>query len=116
MKKHHFSNTFKFLAISIMIICPFHNYLGAQGDALIMPGKGVGVLKLGDRIDVINRKIGNIKVDNSRKVVNPTSGNEMWLSYKNLGMTFVFNYKTHKLEKIVVLTVGLLLENTGISV
>lgn len=112
MIKYRVSITFKFVIANIVFICLFQNYLLAQGDALIVPGEGVGVLKLGDSSEKIKRGIGSIRVNSLHKV----KDNEMWLLYRDLGMTLVFDYKTKELKKIIVLTVGLLVENTGISV
>jgi hypothetical protein len=105
----------KYLMAFILFISLFQNTLWPQGNALIVPGEGVGVLKLGESYHFIIQDLGDIAPSSWRKVQGEMNI-EIWLSYKDLGMTLVFDYETKKLEKIIVLSQSLLVENTGIHV
>jgi len=115
MLKNKIKQYLKYLIALLFINGLFNNTLSAQGNALIVPGEEVGVLKLGNPIGFITQDLGNIEPSRRRKVEDGTSS-EMWLSYKDLGLTLVFDYETKKLKKIVVVTPSLLVEGTGIHV
>ena len=70
-------------------------------------------MRLGETNEAIN-KILKIKFDDIKKV-GPESDFEMWLSYKNMGITLIYN-KDKKLDRIFVTNKALLVENTKISV
>ena len=86
----------------------------AQESNFIQPGIGVGNLKLGEDIKKINNKI-NIKYDEIKKVGQEVNS-EMWLSYKKIGLTLVYDYERKTLKKIIVTNKALLVENSKISV
>ena len=100
-------------AISICCIALLQKDISAQEDNFIRPGIGVGKLRLGasnsDLNKIINRKFNDIKK------VGPEKDFEMWLSYKNMGLTLIYS-KDKKLKRIVVTNRALLVENTRISV
>jgi hypothetical protein len=86
-----------------------------QGNALIVPGEEVGVLKLGNLVGFITRDLGNIEPSTVRKVEEGET-KEMWLSYTDLGLTLIFDYATKTLKRIIVLTPSLLVKGTGVHV
>jgi len=106
------------LALTPVLILAFAcltSFLSAQGNALIVPGEGVGVLRLGEPIAYIKQDLENTDPSTSR-LIEESGQKKVALSYKDFGLTFIFDFKTKKLEKIIVLTQNLLVENTGIHV
>ena len=101
--------------VLLLISSSFDNNLLAQGNALIVPGEEVGVLKLGNPIGFITQDLGNIEPSSWHKEEDGTS-TEMWLSYRDLGLTLIFDYETKKLKRIMVMTPSLLVKDTGIHV
>ena len=108
------STIFIFIFI-VLFFCFAHNGLFGQGKTVIVPGVGVGVLKLNGDINDVNTLIGRKKFSSAEKIESKEAGEEMWLSYKDLGMTLVYN-SARQLSKIIVLTAGLLIENTSLGV
>ena len=105
----------KYLIALLLIGGLFNNTLLAQGNALIVPGEEVGVLKLGNPIGFITQDLGNIEPSSWRKAGDGTSS-EMRLSYRDLGLTLIFDYETKKLKRIMVMTPSLLVKDTGVHV
>lgn len=87
-----------------------------QGDAMIIPGVGVGVLKLGERVDKILEKIDSKYAKQWRGAKESGDKKIMWLSLEELGMSLAFDFHTRTLRKILVLTEALLVQSTGIRV
>lgn len=85
----------------------------AQESNLIHPGIGVGILKLDAKKEEIDKIVG--KYDEIKKVVQQNNP-EMWLSYKKIGLTLVYDYERKTLKKIIVTNKALIVENTKISV
>ena len=102
----------KILLSIIILICWFGNTTIAEEHSYIQPGKGLGVFKIGERYQEIQKKLGKRKPDKTTKV----NSKEMWISYYDMGLTFVFSYKDKILQKIVVTSKGLLVERTGIRI
>lgn len=100
----------------ILLIILLPRLVSTQGDAMIIPGVGVGVLKLNKRVDDILKKIGPEEVQQWRKSQVQTEEKMMWLSLKELGMSLAFDYKSRRLKKIIVLTKALLVQNTSLRV
>lgn len=115
MLKNKIKQHLKYLIALLLIGGLFNNTLLAQGNALIVPGEEVGVLKLGNPIGFITQDLGNIEPSSWHKEEDGTSS-EMRLSYKDMGLTLVFDYGTKKLKKVVVVTPSLLVKGTGIHV
>jgi len=93
--------------------------ISAQGDAMIIPGVGVGVLKLGEHVDDILKKIGHSDVQQWRTTqvqIEKKIVKMMWLSLEELGMSLGFDYDNKKLEKILVSTKALLVQNTSLRI
>ena len=97
----------------VFLLCS--SYLSAQGNALIVPGKGVGVLELGEPINFIQQDLDNTEPSNWR-VTEEGNKKKVVLSYKDFGLTLVFDFETKRLERIIVMSPNLLVEGTGIHV
>jgi len=100
----------------ILIILMFPKPAFNQGDAVIIPGTGVGVLRLGEPINEILEKIGPTEAMQWRLAQTSEGEGLMWLSLEELGMSLAFDFRTKTLRKILVLTEALLVQNTGIRV
>lgn len=83
-------------------------------DSNIQPGTGVGALKLGDDVEVAHEKIGRRMADKAQRLVYQDV-EDVWLSYNDLGITLVFDYRK-KLKNIIVTSKGLIVEGTGIRI
>ena len=94
----------------------FPKYVSAQGDATIIPGIGVGVIKLSEDIDDILKKISPADSKQWRTAQLENEEKMMWLSLEKTGMSLAFDFKTRKLKKILVLTKALLVQNTSLRV
>jgi len=101
-------------AISICCIGFLQKEILAPEVNFIRPGIGVGKIKLGLSNKVINEIIKR-KFDNIKKA-GPEDDFEMLLSYKNMGLTLVYNNIDKKLKRIIVTNKVLFVENTRISV
>jgi len=115
MTKNKTYRSIEYLFVLILLIGLSNKSLPAQGNALIVPGEEVGVLKLGNSIGFITQDLGNIEPSTVRKVEDGEI-KEMWLSYKDLGLTLIFDYATKTLKRIIVLSPSLLVKGTGIHV
>jgi hypothetical protein len=115
MLKNRIERYLRYLVALILISGLFDNTLLAQGNALIVPGEEVGVLKLGNPIGFITQDLGNIEPSSWHKEEDGTSS-EMRLSYNDLGLTLIFDYATKMLKRIKVMTPSLLVKGTGIHV
>jgi hypothetical protein len=109
MLKNRIERYLRYLVALILISGLFDNTLLAQGNALIVPGEEVGVLKLGNPIGFITQDLGNIEPSSWHKEEDGTSS-EMRLSYNDLGLTLIFDYATKMLKRIKVMTPSLLVK------
>lgn len=99
--------------ISICLLVLLKEDISSQEDNFIRPGIGVGKLRLGESNEAIN-KIINRKFDDIKKI-GPEDDFEMWLSYKSMGLTLIYN-KEKILKRIMVTNKALFVENSRISV
>jgi hypothetical protein len=94
------ANRIWMLAAISLLVWPSGSRLLPQGDALIVPGVGVGVLRIGESITYIREDLAGQELSNSRLVeVGPKK--EMWLSYKDIGLTFIFSFGSRILDRII---------------
>ena len=122
MLKGKISGFLKYLAAFILSVGLLENAASAQENVFIMPGEptvitpgeGVGVLKLGEPYASIQKALGDIRPFSFALAENKVDGKELWLSYRDIGIAFAFDYETKILERIIVLTPALLVRNTGI--
>jgi len=101
--------------VSLIALIWLAPLLLAQGNALIMPGEGVGVLRLGEPISFVKQDLENVDPSTSR-LIEEGGQRKVALSYRNHGLTLIFDFKTKQLGKIIVQSQRLLVENTGIHV
>ena len=81
--------------------------------AVIKPGVGLGNIKIGDPLADVIKKIG--RKPSEGKKVQTGSQTEYWLSYTDLGVTFIFNEK-QVLSRIAVTNPGITVQQKGIRV
>lgn len=81
--------------------------------AVIKPGVGLGNIKIGDPLADVIKKIG--RKPSEGKTVKTGTQTEYWLSYTDLGVTFIFNEK-QVLSRVVVTNPGITVQQKGIRV
>lgn len=113
MLKIKIIKTLVITTVSICFLILFQENISSQEDNLIRPGIGVGNLRLGENNEAIN-KIINRKFDDIKKI-GPEDDFEIWLSYKSIGLTLIYN-KEKILKRIMVTNKALFVENSRISV
>ena len=100
------------IIISSCVIVPCYGMMQGGGISVIEPGIGLGNIKLDDSLsDVLSRM--DRKKPSSGKTVRSGNRVEYWLSYEDMGITFIFN-ENERLERIAVSNPGIVLQNSDI--
>jgi hypothetical protein len=99
-------------ALTLLIITGTNE--AGSDETLIRPGIGVGEIRLGDSLADVYAKLGQKKADSARKV-GKGEMEEIWLSYRAMGLTFAYDRKK-TLKKIIVTSKAIPLERVGLRV
>lgn len=102
-------------ALSLILLVPAPECWGIDAidkGAVIRPGSGIGDIMIGDDLRTVLRKLEGKKPTEGKTV---TTGNlvEYWLSYSELGVTFIFD-QSRKLSRIAVTNPAFYVEQNGV--
>lgn len=121
-EKHHESDrkggkvkTIRMFLAAAMILTALVSYgMVNKTIAVIHPGIGLGTIRLGDKLPDVIKKMDRKKPTDGKTV---KSGNlkEYWLSYTDMGITFIFD-EGELLVRIAISNPGIIVENSNIRV
>jgi|MudIll2142460700_1097286.scaffolds.fasta_scaffold20692_2 hypothetical protein len=102
------------LLMASAIPCPGLEAPATRSISVMRPGDGLGDIVLGDSIPGVIKKMNDRKPDEGQTVKFGATA-EYWLSYTDLGITFIFDEKK-ELIRIAVKNPGIIVQQSGLRV
>lgn len=94
--------------------CPGQETPANRSISVMKPGEGLGAIVIGDSIPEVIKKMSGRKPDEGQAVKSGTV-TEYWLSYVDLGITFIFDERK-ELSRIAVKNSGIIVQQSGLRV
>lgn len=95
-------------------MCHGQGLPASRSISVMKPGEGLGDIVIGDSIPEVIKKMSDRKPDKGQTVRSGTAA-EYWLSYVDLGITFIFEER-QKLSRIAVKNPGIIVQQSGLRV